>query len=117
MRRFLLIAFLFMLFSCDKAPIFDPQNNGINNPAPSPATYTITFWSDTWPYTITVYCNSTSAVISSTYSSFPGCGASGCATFTVPSTGSYSYTATDGASGNWSGTVSVTAACNPFRLY
>lgn len=82
-----------------------------------PTSYTVTFWSNFSGSPISVYIGGSYAGSITKYfsSSTPSCGETGCVSKTYSSPTTISYTAEDDDH-NWSGSVSVTAACNKMCL-
>jgi hypothetical protein len=80
-------------------------------------TRTLTFWSNFNGSPISVTVNSVyRGQISSYYSTSPSCNASGCVSIPFSTTGSYSYSATDGTY-NWSGSGTISSTCNTMLLH
>jgi hypothetical protein len=80
-------------------------------------TRTLTFWSNFNGAPISVSVNGVyKGQISSYYSTSPSCNASGCVSIPFSSTGSYSYSATDGTY-TWSGSGTITSTCNTMLLH
>ena len=83
------------------------------------STGTISFWTTESKYgTITVTLTGHgSKQITSRYTTSPGCGASGCASFTSMPYGSYSYSVTTNTGATSSGKVDLASSCFTVLLY
>ncbi|GAI76453.1 unnamed protein product [marine sediment metagenome] len=79
----------------------------------------VTFWCSEGSYDVIVKVGQLSDIITLNYSSDPGCNATGCANFKLP-TGTYSFTAEENTSwfpSNWSGLFAIKAnQCNTQKL-
>lgn len=107
-RLFFLLLLTFAA-SCTKDDTYDYDPGG--------STYTLTVWSNFYGAPISVYINNSyEGQITSYYKNGnPGCSASGCVSVEFTSTGSYSYTASDGTH-SWSGTGYISSSCTTLNL-
>lgn len=118
--KLLLAAFLFIfsVSSCSKDDDYEPSGSGNNGGGggSNNSTYTLTVWSDFNGNPISVYVNGNyKGTISKYYSNSPGCDAAGCVSVDFVTTGSYTYSASDGDH-SWSGTGYITGSCNTLNL-
>lgn len=95
----------------------DPPTPSSGNSGGGGNTYSVTFWSDFQGSPIAVYVNgSYDGSITKIFSSPPSCGTGGCVTVKFSTTGTFSYTATDGDY-TWSGSSTVSSSCKTILLH
>jgi hypothetical protein len=91
---------------CTNASALNYNSNAVEDDGSCQYNGNVIFWFGLAATQATVTINGQTGFISTFYVLAPGCGASGCANFTLP-TGSYTYTAQN-LLRTWNGTVTIT---------